>query len=71
MIFYVHALRQTTVADVAVIYAASPFITAALVWLWFREAQTTSTRPASLAALVGVVIMVSGEEGSRHIFGSS
>ena len=40
MIFYVHALRQTTVADVAVIYAASPFVTAALVWLCFRERQT-------------------------------
>ena len=71
MIFYVHALRQTTVADVAVIYAASPFVTAALVWLWFREGQTASTTLASLAALVGGAIMVSGDPGGGHLFGDT
>ena len=71
MIFYVHALRQTTVADVAVIYAASPFVTAALVWLWFRERQTASTTLASLAALVGVATMVSGDAGGGHLFGDA
>ena len=71
MIFYVHALRQTTVADVAVIYAASPFVTAALVWLWFRERQSVSTTLASLAALVGVSVMVSGDAGGGHLFGDA
>ena len=71
MIFYIHALRQTTVADVAVIYAASPFVTAALVWLCFRERQTASTTLASLAALVGVVVMVNGDAGGGHLVGDA
>ena len=71
MIFYVHALRQTTVADVAVIYAASPFVTAALVRIWFRERQTASTTLASLAALFGVATMVSGDAGDGHFLGDA
>ena len=71
MVFYVHALRQTTVADVAVIYAASPFVTATLVWIWFRERQAASTTLASLAALVGVAIMVSGDAGGGHLLGDA
>ncbi len=69
MVLYVHALRQTTVADVAIIYAASPFVTAALVWLSFGERQTRSTIFASLAALLGVSIMVGGAVGEGHLLG--
>ena len=63
MICYIHALRLTTVADVAVIYAASPFVTATMMWLWLRERQRGSTLLASLAALVGVAIMIVGTAG--------
>jgi drug/metabolite transporter (DMT)-like permease len=33
-IFYINALRHSSVADVAVIFAVAPFLTAGLGWLW-------------------------------------
>src|SRR5437660_575767 len=33
-ILYLNAFRRTSVADVAVIFAAAPFVTAGLGWLW-------------------------------------
>ncbi len=71
MIFYIHALRQTTVADVAVIYAASPFVTAALLWLWRGERQDRTTVLASLAALAGVAVMIGGGLGQGHLLGEA
>jgi len=37
MISFIYALQNTTIANVTVIYATLPFITAILAWLWFRE----------------------------------
>ena len=65
MIFFITSLRHTTVAHVAVIYATIPFVAATLGWLVIRERPTASAMGASLAALVGVVLMVGfGLEGS-------
>ena len=65
MIFFITSLRHTTVAHVAVIYATVPFLAAALGWLVSREKPSASAVVASLAALVGVVVMVGfGAEGS-------
>jgi drug/metabolite transporter (DMT)-like permease len=58
MIVYLTALRHTTVANVAVIYATAPFLAAGLGWLVLRERPTTSSIVASLVALVGVAVMV-------------
>lgn len=58
MVFYLTALRHTTVANVAVIYATAPFLAAGLGWAVMREKPTTSSVAASMAALVGVAIMV-------------
>ncbi|HTV94494.1 MAG TPA: EamA family transporter [Steroidobacteraceae bacterium] len=58
MIFYLAALRHTTVASVAVIYATAPFLAAALSWLALRERPALGSVLASAAALVGVAIMV-------------
>jgi drug/metabolite transporter (DMT)-like permease len=58
MMFYLSALRHTSVASVAVIYAATPFAAAALGWCVMRERPRASSIWASLAALVGVGIMV-------------
>ncbi|MDQ6436911.1 DMT family transporter [Mesorhizobium sp. LHD-90] len=64
MVFFITALRHTTVAHVAVIYATAPFLAAALGWLVMRERPAASALLASLAALVGVAIMVGlGVEG--------
>jgi drug/metabolite transporter (DMT)-like permease len=65
MIFFLTALRATTVAHVAVIYATVPFIAAGLGWLAIREKPTSGAVASSLIALVGVAVMVGlGRDGS-------
>src|SRR5258708_34418687 len=59
-ILYLNAFRRTSVADVAWILAAAPFLTAGLGWLWFGVREPWTTLAASLFALLGVGTMVSG-----------
>ena len=58
MIVYITALRGTTVAHVAVIYATVPFFAAAGGWFVLREMPSYSAAFTSLAALIGVALMV-------------
>ncbi len=65
MVFFINALKETTVAHVAVIYATIPFCAATLAWLVMGEQPEIRAIVASLAALAGVVIMVGlGTEGT-------
>jgi len=65
MIFFLTALRHTTVAHVAVIYATVPFIAAAISWLAMREKPAAGAVASSLIALLGVAFMVGfGREGA-------
>lgn len=68
-ILYLNALRRTSVADVAVIFAAAPFITAAIGWLWLGIAEGWATLLASLFALLGVSVMVGGAALRGHLIG--
>jgi len=68
-ICFINALRQTSVADVLVINATAPFITAALAYAWTADREHWTTLAASLVALVGVVVMISGALGSGHLLG--
>lgn len=56
-ICFVTALRQTTVADVTVIYATAPFVAALIAWVWTRERQSRVTLGASALGLLGVVVI--------------
>jgi drug/metabolite transporter (DMT)-like permease len=58
MTLYLTALRHTSVANVAVIYATTPLLAAALAWLVLREKPTGRAVVATLAALLGVAVMV-------------
>lgn len=74
MMFYLSALRHTTVASVAVIYATAPFLAAALSWMTLRERPNGRSILASVAALAGVAIMVGfggggGWVGDLYAFG--
>lgn len=60
MMAFVGSLRLTAVADVTVIYATLPFMTAPIVWLWFKERPSVRTLLAGVVAVAGVAIMVSG-----------
>jgi drug/metabolite transporter (DMT)-like permease len=68
-ILYLNAFRRTSVADVAVIFAAAPFVTAGLGWLWLGISEAWTTLAASLIALLGVGVMVGGAVTESHLIG--
>jgi len=65
MICYIASLRATSVAHVAVIYASIPFVAAAFGWIFVKERPTFAALSASLAALLGIAVMVGfGSDGA-------
>lgn len=54
---FLNAMRLTAVADVMVIDAAIPFITAGLAWLILREQENWRTLGATVAAFAGMALM--------------
>jgi drug/metabolite transporter (DMT)-like permease len=69
---FVYALQNTTIANVTVIYATLPFLTALFAWLWFRERVHRRTLIGSLIAGAGVAITVGGTiavGGGGHLSG--
>ena len=69
MIFYIHALRQTSVADVAVIYAILPFVAAILAFVLLGERPGRSTLAAGGLALAGMAVMVGDSLGAGSLAG--
>jgi drug/metabolite transporter (DMT)-like permease len=69
MTAFVPALQFTSVANVAVINATAPFVTAGLAWLWLREPSKPRTLIASAVALCGVAVIVGGVRGGSDIRG--
>ncbi len=68
-IMYINAFRLTSVADVMIMNATTPFLAAALGWLWLREREPWSTLVASVVALAGTTIMVGGSVREGHLAG--
>jgi drug/metabolite transporter (DMT)-like permease len=68
-IMVINAFRRTSVADVMIIVATAPFMTAALGWLWLRERESWTTLLASTVALFGAVVMVGGAVTQGHLVG--
>ena len=60
---FLNALRLSTVADVLVIDATIPFVTAGIAWLVIGEREDRVTLAATVAAVVGVAVMM-GAAGS-------
>ena len=59
-IAFVAAFKFTSIANVSLIYAAVPFVAAAIAWVWIREQPTQIIMLASIAAFAGVLTIVSG-----------
>lgn len=68
-IMYINAFRRTSVADVMIMNATTPFIAAVIAWLWLKERETWSTLAASAVALLGTMVMVGGSVREGHLFG--
>lgn len=58
---FIPAFKLTTIANVALIYAAAPFAAAALAWIFLREAPGWRVTLASLAAFAGVAVIFGGQ----------
>lgn len=64
MLLFVGALKATTIANVAIIYATIPFAAAGLGWLVLGERPSRAALLASTLALIGAVVMVGlGNDG--------
>src|SRR5262249_45141587 len=69
-ICFINALQRTSVADVMVINATTPFFAAAIAWLWTGERERTATLVASVAALFGVILTFDGALSGGRLFGN-
>jgi drug/metabolite transporter (DMT)-like permease len=69
MVTFIPSLQLTSVANVAIIIAFQPFAAAGIAWLWLRETAAPRTMLASLVALAGIVIIVSGAAGAADYRG--
>ncbi len=61
---FITALRNTSIANVTIIYATLPFWTAGLAWAWLGERALTRTLIASGIAGLGVLVMLGGSFGA-------
>lgn len=68
-IAFIPSFKYTSIANVSLIYAAVPFIAAAIAWLWLREKPSRVVLLASLAAFAGVLVIVSGSLDSVNLRG--
>jgi drug/metabolite transporter (DMT)-like permease len=69
-ICFINALQRTSVAEVMVINATTPFIAAAIAWLWTGERENRTTLLASTAALLGVVVTFGVALPAGHLLGN-
>jgi len=69
MTAFIPALKLTTVANVAIIYATVPFVTAVLAWIWLRERTGVATWIASLLAFAGVLVTLGGSAFGVNLAG--
>ena len=68
---FIPAFKLSSVANVALIYAAAPFIAAAMAWAFIGERPSRTVVIASLAAFAGVLIIVSGSLGKVALVGDA
>jgi drug/metabolite transporter (DMT)-like permease len=68
-IAYVVALKLTTVANVMTIYAALPFLTAGIAFLWHRERVNGQFAIACAITLVGIIFMTGASANGNDLIG--
>lgn len=68
---FIPAFKLTSIANVALIYAAAPMLAASLAWLVIRERITRRTLVGAILALLGVAIIFSGSVGAFSLTGDA
>jgi len=66
---FISSFKFTTIANVSIIYAASPLIAALLAWLLMGERATPRTLAGSVAAFAGVAVIFSASPGHLNLLG--
>ncbi|USG61993.1 DMT family transporter [Sneathiella marina] len=66
---FIQSFKLTSIANVSVIYAASPLIAALLAWFVMGEKISSRTMAGCVGALLGVAIIVSGSLGQISLNG--
>ncbi len=66
---FIPAFKLTSIANVALIFAASPLIASVLAWAFIGERPRGRTIVGACMALVGVAIIVSGSLGASNLRG--
>ncbi len=66
---FIPAFKLSSVANVSMIYAASPFMAAALAWIFIRERPGLKIMAASAVACGGVAVIFWGSGVSGHLTG--
>ena len=66
---FIPAFKLTSIANVSLIYAASPLFAALIAWLWVRDALTLRIFLACAATFAGVAIIMSGTSGKTSLSG--
>ncbi len=66
---FIPAFKLTSVANVSIIYAAAPFFSAFIAWLWMRERPAKSVLIGSALVMVGVLTIVSGSSSKSNLTG--
>jgi len=68
---FIPAFKLTSIANVAMIWASAPFLTALLAWLVLGERPGRRVMIASIIAILGVLVVVSGSFGGGNIIGDA
>lgn len=68
---FITSFKYTSIANVVVIYASTPLLAGLLGWWMMREAMSRREVIASIAALIGVIVVVNGSLGRVNIYGDS
>jgi drug/metabolite transporter (DMT)-like permease len=68
---FLAALTRTSVADVSIIYATAPLLTALIAWIWLHEMTPGRTVCAAFLALFGVAVTVTGALGGGTLLGDA
>jgi drug/metabolite transporter (DMT)-like permease len=70
-ITYLAAFKFTSVANISIIYATAPLLTAAAAWLWLREGMARKTLFAAVMAVLGVGLTVAHSLGAGTLLGDA
>jgi drug/metabolite transporter (DMT)-like permease len=66
---FIPAFKLTTIANVSIIWATAPFVTALLAWIFINEIPSRRVLVCSAIAIGGVLITVGGSFSGGNIFG--